>query len=433
VAAGMSELANESSAQGELANESSAQGELANESSARSTRRDTFLPFAQPTISDHDVEEVVEVIRSGWLTSGPRIQKFEQEFAAEVGGTSALAVNSGTGAMHIALKALGIPPGSYVVTTPLTFCSTAHVIEQAGCHPLFVDVQRDTLNIDPDAVREVLEAGRYDVGALLPVHYGGHPVELDQFLELGRRFQIPVIEDAAHAFGARFRGTPIGALAAGDDRRAVCFSLYATKNITSGEGGVLTGSDALVDQSRLWSLHGMSRDAWQRYGPRGSWVYDVVLPGFKYNMSDIQAALGRAQLRRWRAFQQRRTDIAARYSALLADVEEIETPQRREHVTHAWHLYPIRLRREQLTLDRSAFIDELRARNVGSSVHFIPVHLLSYYRQRYGFGRNDFPVSVAEFDRLISLPIYPRLTDADVEDVVAAIRDIVTRNRRVRP
>jgi dTDP-4-amino-4,6-dideoxygalactose transaminase len=398
-----------------------------------STRRTTFLPFAQPTISDLDVEGVAEVIRSGWLTSGPRIQKFEQEFASEVGGTAALAVNSGTAAMHIALRAMGIPPGSSVVTTPLTFCSTAHVIEQSGCHPLFVDVQPDTLNIDPEAIREVLQAGRDNVGAILPVHYGGHPVELDQILELGRAFGIPVIEDAAHAFGARFRGTPVGQLGAGDTHRAVCFSLYATKNITSGEGGVLTGCDALVERSRPWSLHGMSRDAWQRYGPGGGWAYDVVLPGFMFYMSVIQAALGQSQLRRWREFHQRRGEIARRYSDLLADVEEIETPSRRDYVTHAWHLYPIRLRLARLTLDRAEFIDELRVRNVGSSVHFIPVHLLAYYRDRYGLRRGDLPVSVAEFDRLVSLPIYPRMTDADVEDVVGAIRDIVASYRRVRP
>jgi dTDP-4-amino-4,6-dideoxygalactose transaminase len=397
-----------------------------------SRRRGEFLPFAQPTIEDRDVEEVVEAIRSGWLTSGPRIQKFEQEFGAEVGGTPALAVNSGTGAMHIALKALGVSPGSWVVTTPLTFCSTAHVIEQAGCHPLFVDVEPGTLNIDPEAVREVLSAGQRDISAILPVHYGGHPVELDRILELGRAFRIPVIEDAAHAFGAEFRGTSIGQVATTDDQRAVCFSLYATKNITSGEGGVLTGTEALIGESRRWSLHGMSKDAWQRYGPSGSWAYDVVLPGFKYNMSDIQAALGRAQLHRWRAFQQRRSDIALQYNAMLVDVEEIETPQCREHVIHAWHLYPIRLRLDQLTIDRNEFIDQLRRRDLGSSVHFIPVHLLSYYRQRYGLGREDFPITVTEFDRLISLPIYPRMTDADVDDVIAGIRDIVTHNRRMR-
>jgi dTDP-4-amino-4,6-dideoxygalactose transaminase len=394
--------------------------------------RSEFLPFAQPTIEDADVEEVVETLRSGWLTSGPRLRRFEQEFATELSGGTALATNSGTGAMHIALKALGVPAGTSVITTPLTFCSTAHVIEQVGCRPLFIDVQRDTLNIDPAAVRRVLEAGQHRVSAIMPVHYGGHPVELDQILEIGRRYRIPVVEDAAHAFGAEFQGTPIGHVAPEDDQRAVCFSLYATKNITTAEGGVLAGAEALVDEARLWSLHGMTRDAWKRYGPTGSWMYDVTLPGFKYNMSDLQAALGLAQLRRWRALQKRRTEIALRYAALLADVDEVETPHRREDVTHAWHLYPIRLRLDRLTIDRAEFIERLRARNIGSSVHFIPVPFLSYYRERYDLSREDFPVAAAEFLRLVSLPIYPRMSDADVEDVVAAVRDIVANHRRAR-
>ncbi|WP_214365462.1 DegT/DnrJ/EryC1/StrS family aminotransferase [Pseudonocardia sp. H11422] len=391
--------------------------------------RSEFLPFALPTIEDSDVEEVVDVIRSGWLTSGPGIQKFEHEIAAEVNAPAALAVSSGTAAMHVALTALRVAPGTAVITTPMTFCSTAHVIEQVGCRPLFVDVEPATLNLDPAAVRRVLSQRRDEIGAILPVHYAGHPCELDQILDLGRRHGIPVVEDAAHAFGAAFRGVPIGEIASSDHSRAVCFSLYATKNITSGEGGVLSGAPDMVAQARLWSLHGMNRDSWQRYGPRGSWDYEVLVPGFKCNMSDIQAALGRAQLRRWRALQQRRTAIAARYDELLADLDEIETPTSRPHVTHAWHLYPIRLRLQTLVIDRATFIDELRQRNVGTSVHFIPLHLQPYYKQRYGFDRNDFPVAAGEFDRLISLPIYPRMTDADVDDVVAAVRDVVRTNR----
>ena len=285
VAAGMSELASESSTQRGL------------------VRRGSFLPFALPTIDDEDVDEVVDVLRSGWLTSGPQIQKFEQEFSAEVGATAALALSSGTAAMHVALSALEVPAGNAVITTPMTFCSTAHVIEQIGCRPLFVDVEPDTLNLDPAGVRRALDEYGDEVAAILPVHYAGHPVELDQILELGRSHGIPVVEDAAHAFGAAFRGVPIGEVSSREEQRAVCFSLYATKNITSGEGGVLTGAEALVRTSRLWSLHGMSRDSWQRYGPRGSWDYEVLVPGFKYNMSDIQAALAATQLRRWRSFQ----------------------------------------------------------------------------------------------------------------------------------
>jgi dTDP-4-amino-4,6-dideoxygalactose transaminase len=394
------------------------------------TPRVGFLPFALPSIDDDDLEEVVEVIRSGWITSGPQVQKFEQEFSAETDAASALALGSGTAAMHVALTALGVPAGSAVITTPMTFCSTAHVIEQVGCRPLFVDVEPDTLNLDPAAVHRVLAQGKHEVGAILPVHYAGHPCELDQLLKLGRRYRIPVVEDAAHAFGAEFRGMPIGAVSRREESRAVCFSLYATKNITSGEGGVLTGSESVVSTSRLWSLHGMSRDSWQRYGPRGSWEYDVVVPGFKYNMSDIQAALARTQLRRWRSLQKRRTEIAARYTELLASVDEVQPPVSRPHVTHAWHLYPLRLHLPALTIDRAEFVEQLRLRNIGTSVHFIPLHTQPYYRDRYRFARDDFPVTVAEFDRLLSLPIYPRMTDDDVEDVVAAVRDVVATNRR---
>ncbi|MFC5141953.1 DegT/DnrJ/EryC1/StrS family aminotransferase [Actinomycetospora rhizophila] len=393
--------------------------------------RADFLPFALPTVAEEDVAEVAEVIRSGWLTSGPRLQKLEVEFAAEVGTAAALAVNSGTAGMHLALAALGIRPGTSVITTPMTFCSTAHVIEHVGCRPVFVDVERDTLNLDPEQVAAVLERGEHDVSAIMPVHYAGHPVELDRIVGLGRRFGIPVVEDAAHAFGAAFRGTPIGQVDADDPLRAVSFSLYATKNITSGEGGVLTASENLVRDSRLWCLHGMSRDSWQRYGPRGSWAYDVVVPGFKYNMTDIQAALASTQLRRWRAFQQRRTEIAARYTALLADVDEIETPVARPHVTHAWHLYPVRLRLGSLALDRGEFIEALRERNIGTSVHFIPLHQQPYYRDRYGFAAGDFPVTETEFERLVSLPVYPRMIDGDVDDVVASIKDVVAGHRRV--
>jgi dTDP-4-amino-4,6-dideoxygalactose transaminase len=395
-------------------------------------RRAEFLPFAQPTIHESDVEAVAEVVRSGWLTSGPRIQKFESEFAGEVGAGAAVAVSSGTAAMHVALTALRPPAGSSVITSPMTFCSTAHVIEHVGCRPLFVDVEPDTLNINPEGIRRALEDERHSVSAILPVHYAGHPAELEPILALARTHNLPVLEDAAHAFGASYRGTPIGQVDADEHNRAVAFSLYATKNITSGEGGMLTGSEALVERARSWSLHGLDRSSWSRYGPGGSWRYEVLEPGFKYNMSDILAALGLSQLSRWRGLQRRRTDLAARYTRLLADVDEVDTPQPRRHVTPAWHLYPIRLRLSALTIDRAEFIEELRGRNIGTSVHFIPVHIQPYYQQRYGFAPGDFPVTMTEFERLISLPLYPRMTDADVDDVVAAIRDTVAAHRRVR-
>ena len=391
--------------------------------------RTRFLPFAQPTIDDADVEEVVGVLRSGWLTSGPRITQLEQEFAAQTKADSALALSSGTAAMHVALHSFALDPGRAVVTTPLTFCSTVHVIEQVGCRPLFVDIDPVTLNIDPAAIELAVEAEPEAVAALLPVHYAGHPCEMDDVLDIARRHGLPVVEDAAHAFGSAYRGRAIGEVAAAETDRSVCFSLYATKNITSGEGGLLTGSEGVVNRSRLWSLHGMSRDSWQRYGPRGSWEYEVLVPGFKYNMSDIQAALAQSQLRRWRELQKRRTEIAELYAELLSGCDEVELPVARAHITHAWHLYPLRLRCDRLGIDRREFIEELRALNIGTSVHFIPVHMHPYYREKYGYKPSDFPVAAAEFERLISLPIYPRMTDGDVHDVTAAVLDIVARHR----
>ena len=391
--------------------------------------RAQFLPFARPTIDEPDIEEVVDVLRSGWLTSGPRITALEQELAAQTKADAALAVSSGTAAMHVALHSFDLDHGKAVVTTPLTFCSTVHVIEQVGCRPLFVDVDPVTLNIDPAAVEDAVAAEPDAVAALLPVHYAGHPCAMDELLAIARRHRLPVVEDAAHAFGSAYRGRAIGEVAETEVDRAVCFSFYATKNITSGEGGALAASAAVVDKSRLWSLHGMSRDSWQRYGPRGSWEYEVLVPGFKYNMSDIQAALAHSQLRRWRAFQKRRTEIAELYAELLSGCDEVELPVAHAHVTHAWHLYPLRLRRDRLGIDRREFIEELRRLNIGTSVHFIPVHMHPYYREKYGYRPSDFPVAAAEFERLISLPIYPRMTDGDVQDVAAAVLDVVRRHR----
>ncbi|WP_433783390.1 DegT/DnrJ/EryC1/StrS family aminotransferase [Actinomycetospora sp. CA-101289] len=392
--------------------------------------RTAFLPFARPMIEVEDVDEVADVLRSEWLTAGPRTQKLELAVAEATGAPAALALSSGTAGMHAALVALGVRPGAAVITTPMTFCATAHVIEHIGARPVFVDVEPDTLNLDPERVAQVLADGRHDVGAILPVHYGGHPVELDRLLALARDAGVPVVEDAAHAFGATYRGVPIGQVEPDDGDRAVSFSLYATKNVTSGEGGVLTGAEPLVRACRPWILHGITRDSWERYGPRGAWEYDVLEPGFKYNLSDLAAALGESQVRRWRSFQQRRTEIAARYSAQLAALDEIDTPVARPHVVPAWHLYPIRLRLDALTIDRGEFIEQLRRRNIGTSVHFIPVPALSYYRHRYGFDRDALPVTAAESERLISLPIYPRMTDEDVDDVVAAIRDTLAGHRR---
>lgn len=398
--------------------------------------RESFLPFCLPDLGEEEIAEVTETLRSGWLTTGPRTQRFEEEFATLVGAPAALAVSSGTAAMHLALLACGIGPGDTVITTPLTFCSTVHVIEQVGAHPLLVDVEPETLNLDPNQVETALRRAGHRVRALLPVHLHGHPCDLDALLALACRHDLALIEDAAHALSASWHGRRIGDVASPSPRvrRAVAFSFYATKNLTTAEGGMLTASPELLGAARPWALHGIDRDAWQRYGTQGSWYYEVVQPGFKYNLPDLLAAVGLVQLRRLPAMQLRRLEWVRRYQAALAPLEELELPVERPGVSHAWHLYVIRLRPrsgetpEQTGARRARFMQALQARRIGSSVHFIPVHLHPYYRQRYGYRPEDFPVAWSEYQRMVSLPLSPAMREEDVEDVVAAVREALQGN-----
>jgi dTDP-4-amino-4,6-dideoxygalactose transaminase len=400
----------------------------------RLSRRE-FLPFYAPDIGDEEITGVAEALRSGWLTTGPRVQRFEEEFAALVGAPAAAAVNSCTAAMHVALATLGIGPDDAVVTSPMTFASSAHVIEHLGARPLFADVEPDTLNLDPEAVRQVVKEaeaeGSRRVRAIMPVHLYGHPCDLDALADIADEYGLALVEDAAHALPAAWQGRMIGSPPPGVDVPVLaCFSFYATKNLTTGEGGMLTGHPDLIEEARTWTLHGMTRDAWRRYASDGSAHYDVVHAGFKYNMPDLQAAIGLAQLRRLPEFQARRRHIVARYDEAFAYLPEIDTPAVRPGVEHAWHLYVIRLVLDRLSIDRDHFLEELRRRNIGSSVHFIPVHLYSYYRTKYGFEPDDFPVAAREYLRIVSLPLYPAMTDRDVDDVAQAVADIVRAHRR---
>jgi dTDP-4-amino-4,6-dideoxygalactose transaminase len=332
--------------------------------------------------------------------------------------------------MHIALAALGIGDGDSVVSTTMTFASSIHVIEHQRAQPVLVDVEPDTLNIDPEQIESAVRRTR-GVKAILPVHLYGHPADMDAVYDIARRHDLAVIEDAAHSFPARYRGRMIGATAPGFDLpNLVAFSFYATKNITTGEGGMLTGSPELIDSARVWSLHGMSRDAFKRYTSDGSWFYDVVLPGFKYNMPDIQAAIGLHQLKRLDEMQRRRRAIVAQYDEALGQLDELETPVARPEVESAWHIYLLRLRLDRLRIDRSAFIEELRKRNIGASVHFIPIHRHSYYRDRYGLRPDDFPIAEREFERILSLPLSPAHSDSDVADVIESVTDVVRKTRR---
>ena len=391
--------------------------------------RSEFLHFSPPLIGDEEVEEVVQTLRGGWITTGERAQRFENDFRAYVGAPAALAVNSATSAMHVALAALGIGEGDAVVTTTMTFASTVHVIEHQRARPLLVDVERDTLNIDPSQVEATIKRTP-GVKAIMPVHLYGHPSEMDAIYDIARRHGLAVVEDAAHSLPARYHGRMIGTPPSGFDLpNLVAFSFYATKNLTTGEGGMLTGPAELLEDARMWSLHGMSRDAYKRYTAEGSWRYEVVLPGFKYNMPDIQAAIGLHQLKRLHSMQSRRMAIVAQYDEALGQLEELETPVARPGVDSAWHIYLLRLRPGRLKIDRAAFIEELRMRNVGASVHFIPVHLHPYYRDRYRLRPEDFPVAQSEFERMLSLPLSPAHTDQDVADVIEAVTDVVRQHR----
>jgi dTDP-4-amino-4,6-dideoxygalactose transaminase len=394
--------------------------------------RDTLLPFAPPDITEDDVQEVISTLRSGWITTGDKAHELERRFTEYVGADAALALNSGTAALHTGLCSLGVGPGDLVFTTPLTFCSTVHVIEHLGARPVLVDVQRDTLNIDPDklrtAVRDARRAYRDGTGdrprALLPVDLYGHPCEWELIREIAIENDLVIVEDAAHALAAEYRDERIGSLklSTPGPPMMTCFSFYATKNLTTAEGGMLVGPAELIEEARLWSLHGMSRDAWMRYAGEGSWQYDVTRPGFKYNMPDILASIGLHQLARLRARQRRRREIVEQYHSVLGALEELELPTERGDVSHAWHLYVVRLSRAaRQTLSREQFIAELHKKNIGTSVHFIPVHLFAYYRDKYRWRPADFPIAYEEYQRMVSLPLYPRMTDRDVADVVDAV------------
>jgi len=384
--------------------------------------RKDFLEFSPPVIGDDEVNAVVETLRSSWITTGPKTKEFEKKFAEKFGAPAALAVNSCTAALHTALVGLGIGPGDEVITTPMTFCSTVNVIEQVGARPVLVDVEPDTLNIDPDKIEDAVTA---KTKAIMPVHYSGHPVDLDAIYDIAERHNLFVVEDAAHAVSAKYKGRYIGTRGT-----IAAFSFYATKNMTTAEGGMLTGTPDFVEKCRIISLHGMSRDAWNRYSKEGSWYYEVLLPGFKYNMTDIQASLGLVQLEKLESFQLRRAEIVAKYNQEFKNYDALEIPVAKAEVEHAWHLYVLKLNLEALRINRNQFIEELKVRNIGTSVHFIPIHLHPYYRDKYGYKPEDFPVAFNSYQRILSLPLHAGLSDNDVQDVIAAVVEIVKKYSR---
>lgn len=384
------------------------------------TMRSAFLPFALPDTDTTEIEAVAETIRTGWITTGPKTKQFEAAFAVKVGAPHAIAVNSCTAAIHLALEAIGLQAGDEVLTTPYTFAATAEVIRYFNARPVFVDVVPDTLNLDPTCVEAAITSR---TRVIMPVHIAGLPADMDAILAVARRHNLRVIEDAAHAFPSEYHGRMIGNI--GD---ITCFSFYATKTITTGEGGMLTTANAAwAEHCRVMSLHGISKDAWKRYTAEGSWYYEIIAPGYKYNMTDVAAAMGLAQLAKAETMWQKRKAIAARFNQAFGPVPKLQIPPDRTDCRHAWYLYVLRLNLDRLTIGRDRFIEELKQRNIGVSVHFIPLHIHPYYRETYGYKPEDFPVAYREYLREISLPIYSKMSDQDVQDVINAVTEIAAQ------
>lgn len=398
-----------------------------------------YLPFAVPFIGEEEIAEVVEALKSGWITTGPRTHQFEEDFASYIGCKHAVAVNSCTAALHLALYAIGLKRGEKVITTPLTFAATAEVIHYFGAHPVFVDVDPVSLNIDPEKIRQRLEkpVPKERVRAIIPVHLGGWPCDMDAILVLAANHGLRVVEDAAHALPAKYKGRMMGTI--GD---ITAFSFYANKNITTGEGGMATtDNDEYAETMRIMRLHGISKDAWKRYTARGNWHYEIHKPGFKYNLTDVAAAMGIHQLRKCDQFYRRRENIAHLYHEGLSNVDEIAVPawsfdsagDQQKGLEHSWHLYVIRLNLKKLKIPRGEFIDDLKKRGIGTSVHFIPLHMHPFYRKKYRYKPEDFPHAQKAFEEIISLPIYPKMTDDDVRYVVSSVKETVRAHRKSHP
>ncbi len=382
-----------------------------------------FIPFALPDLTEAEIAAVVEVLRSGWITTGPRTKELEARFGEAVGSSHCVAVNSCTAALHLALEAVGVGAGDEVVVPTLTFAATAEVVRYLGATPVLVDVRASDHNVDPAAVERALTSR---TRAVLPVHFAGVPADMDEITAITRARGIPVVADAAHAFPCAYRGRNVGALA-----DVTCFSFYATKTVTTGEGGAaVTENGDWAARMRIMALHGISQDAWKRYSPEGSWYYEIVAPGYKYNLTDVAAAMGVVQLARAEAMRARRAEIAARYDDAFRRAEAFERPRCPPDRTDALHLYVVRLVPSALRIERNAFIDELKRRSVGASVHFIPLHVHPYYRDSFGYRPESLPVAYDLYQRSISLPFFSAMTDDQVGRVIDTVLSVVRQHRR---
>jgi dTDP-4-amino-4,6-dideoxygalactose transaminase len=386
--------------------------------------REEFLPFSMPTIEDEEIREVVDSLQSGWITTGPKVKRFEDDFKAYVGAGYAVPLSSATAGLELALRAMGIGPGDEVITTPMTFAATVNVIIHVGAAPVLADIEPGTLNIDVSKIREKITAR---TKAVIPVHFAGLPCDMDAVFALADEFGLKVLEDAAHAVGTEYRGKRVGSF----DTVSV-FSFHPIKNITTGEGGmVCTHDEKVAEEVSLLKFHGMSREAWKRYSAQGTPNYDIVLPGYKYNMMDIQAALGIHQLAKLDRFIQRRTGIADYYNKAFSGVEEVITPAAAPYpYRHAWHLYTPLVRIEKLGIDRDQFMAELKKENIGTGLHFKAVHHHPWYCDNMPVPAGSLPNADYASDRILSLPLFPRMTMEDAGDVVEAVKNVITRNRK---
>ena len=386
--------------------------------------RSSFLPFARPSLGEDEINEVVDTLRSGWITTGPKTERFAAAFLDYVGGRFAVPVSSATAGLHAALLALGVGPGDEVVTTPMTFVATLNAIVHCGAVPVLVDIDAATLQMRVEAIEGVLTAR---TKTIVPVHYVGQPVDLDPLLALASARGLAVLEDAAHAVGTEYRGRRIGSFPT-----TSVFSFHPNKNITTGEGGMIVTEDpGVFERASLLKFHGMDREAWKRFAKEGSPRYDVAVPGFKYNMMDLQAALGLHQLQRLDAFIAERTRLAARYDAAFSGVTGLILPSRVPYPSrHAWHLYTPLLEVDRLTISRDRFLDELKRRNIGTGLHYTAAHEFSYFAGRFGWKPDDFPEAHFVSERILSLPLFPGLSDADQDDAIDAVLEVLEEFRK---
>jgi perosamine synthetase len=385
--------------------------------------KNDFLLFHKPFISEDEVNEIVDTVRSGWISMGPKTIRFENNFSEYIGVDKSVAVSSWTAAGHLTLEAFGIKPEDEIIVPTMTFPATAEIVCYFGAKPVIVDVDEDTLNISLDAVEKAITQ---KTKVIIPVHYAGQPCDLDEIHSIANKHGLRVLEDAAHALPADYKGKRIGTIS-----DVTCFSFYATKTLSTGEGGMIcTNNEEIAERCKIMRLHGINRDAWKRYTESGSWYYEVVAPGYKYNFTDLQASLGLPQLKKVDSMWDSRKKIAARYIQALKDLDTIQLHTIKSDRDSSWHLFPIRLHLDRLTKNRAQLINELREKNVGVGVHFMPVHQHLYYSETFNISDDDYPVASAVFPRLMSLPIYPGMTDENVDRVIDVLIDTLNKFKK---